>query len=86
MELITAYRTTDGKIFTDEEKAIDHQEGLTASAYLDLINLTIPERERNNLTANDWFRVQCHVVEGVVRKELKQALINLLETLEYEQI
>lgn len=83
MKTIEAYQTTDGKIFDDEDKAIDHQEGLQASTFLKVINATIPERLRNHLTSNDWYTVQVHVVTELKKnKDIIKAMESFLNTTE----
>jgi hypothetical protein len=78
---IGAYQCTDGTIFADEKSAADHQQGIQAGLLLKLINNIMPEREKNILTANDWYRVQLNVVERTNNEDLKRILGKLHDAL-----
>lgn len=86
MKVIEAFETTDKQIFINYSKAKEHQEAIQASLFLDFIILTIPERERNCLTSNDWFRAQVNVVKSVDKKQLVKLLNDLLDAFDFEPI
>lgn len=83
METIEAYQTTDGEIFEDYDKAVDYQEGLTAHAFLEMINIAMPEKYRNYLTSHDWHQVLINLVQSNNESDsFKNSLIKLLKTID----
>ena len=86
MKSIEAWQTTDGKVFSDFDKAEDHQEALQADAFLKIINIALPERYRRQLTDVDWHQVQVNVVTLAKKdKTLLTVLNKMVNTLDFQE-
>lgn len=78
MITLAAYQTSDGKLFTDESKAKEHQENLIGEALDDFL----PYDDRGNVTRSDRHNI---LMKQLKDPDLKKKISNLYQILTYEE-
>lgn len=74
MIVITAYKTVDGVLFQDEEKAKEHEQNLLGAALEKLINLG----DAGRLTQSEKFSMALRMMDSLQLKSCVANIHNIL--------